>query len=232
MFLVDTIFVVFAGRTVFQQIIGIPMATNWAPLLVDIFLYSYEAEFIQSLLSAGRNRLASQFNFTYRYIDGVLSINNPDFDNYLGRMYPSELEIKDTTEQHFCFLLFLSHLFLSVSRNGQLRTSLDDKRNDIYFHITNFPFISSNIPSSPTCGVFISQPIRYARACSSYECFILRAVRLSNKLLGQGYVMERLKSSLKKFHGRYGDLTEQYEVPSPACYTTFWKMTIYSYTLY
>ena len=43
-------FVVFAGK-VFQQIIGIPMGTNYAPLLADIFLYSYEAEFIQSLLS-------------------------------------------------------------------------------------------------------------------------------------------------------------------------------------
>ena len=59
----------------------------------------------------------------------------------------------------------------------------------------------------------ISQLIRYARACSSYECFILRAMRLSNKLLGQGYVKERLKSSLRKFYGRYGDLTKQYEVP-------------------
>ena len=49
--------------------------------------------------------------------------------------------------------------------------------------------------------------------CSSYECFILRAMRLSNKLLGQGYVKERLKSSLGKFYGRYGDLTKQYEVP-------------------
>ena len=44
-------------------------------------------------------------------------------------------------------------------------------------------------------------------------CFILRALRLSNKLLGQGYVKERLKSSPRKFYGRYGDLTKQYEVP-------------------
>ena len=77
-FLVENIFVVFAGK-VFQQIIGIPMGTNCAPLLADIFLYSYEAEFIQSLLSVDRKRLASQFNFTYRYIDDVLFINNPDF---------------------------------------------------------------------------------------------------------------------------------------------------------
>ena len=61
-------------------------------------LYSYEAELIQSLLSAGKKQLASQFNFAYRYIDDVLSINNPDFHNYLGQMYPAELEINDATE--------------------------------------------------------------------------------------------------------------------------------------
>ena len=208
-FLVD-IFVVFAGK-VFQQIVGIPMGTNCAPLLADIFLYSYEAEFIQSLLSAGKKRLASQFNFTYRYIDDVLSINNPDFENCLGQMYPPELEIKDTTESNTSASYL--DLLLSIGRDGQLRTSLYDKRDDFNFHITNFPFLSSNIPSSPAYGVFISQLIRYARACSSYECFILRAMRLSNKLLGQGYVKERLKSSLRKFYGRYGDLTKQYEVP-------------------
>ena len=82
-FLVDNIFVVSAGKA-FQQIIGIPMGTNCAPLLADIFLYSYKAEFIQTLLSIGRKRLAFQFNFIYRYIDDVLYINNPDFENYLG----------------------------------------------------------------------------------------------------------------------------------------------------
>ena len=116
-FLADNIFVVFAGK-VFQQIIGIPMGTNSAPLLADIFLYSYEAEFIESLLSAGKKRLASQFNFTYRFIDDVLSINNPDFENYLGQMYPPELEIKDTTERK-TFASYLD-LLLSICRDGQL----------------------------------------------------------------------------------------------------------------
>ena len=62
-FLVDNIFVVFKGK-VFQQIVGIPMGTNCAPLLADIFHYSYEAEIIQSLLSTGKKKLAPQFNFT------------------------------------------------------------------------------------------------------------------------------------------------------------------------
>ena len=110
-------------------------------------------------------------------------------------------------------LLSTSRLWRLIGRDGQLHTSLYDKRDDFNFHITNFPFLSSNIPSSPAYGVFISQIIRYARACSSYGCFILRAMRLSNKLLGQGYVKERLKSSLRKSYGRYGDLTKQYEVP-------------------
>ncbi|KAK3102509.1 hypothetical protein FSP39_011878 [Pinctada imbricata] len=82
----------------FQQIAGIPMGTNCAPLLADIFLYSYEAEFIQSLVSEGKRYLASDFSFTYRYIDDVFSINNPKFADYLSSIYPSELEVKETTE--------------------------------------------------------------------------------------------------------------------------------------
>ena len=138
------------GGKLFQQIVGIPMGTNCAPLLADIFLYSYEAEFIQSLLSTGKKRIASQFNFTYRYIDDVLSINNP-FENYLGHMYPAELEIKDTTESNTSASYL--DLLLSIESDGQLRTSLYDKRDDLNFHITNFPFLSSNILSSPTYGV-------------------------------------------------------------------------------
>ena len=103
-------------------------------------------------------------------------------------------------------------LLLSIGRDSQLHTSIYDKRDDFNFHITNFPFLSGNIQTSPAYGVFISQLIRYARACSSYGCFILRATRLSNKLLEQRYVKERLKSSLRKFYCRYGDLIKQYDV--------------------
>jgi len=44
-FLIDNIFVLFGGR-VLQQIVCIPMGTICAPLLADLFLYSYEADFI------------------------------------------------------------------------------------------------------------------------------------------------------------------------------------------
>ena len=145
-FRVDNIFVVFAGK-VFQQTVGIPMGTNCAPLLADIFLYSHETDFIQSLLSTGKKHLASRFNLTYRYIDDVLSINNPEFENYLGQIYPAELEIKDTTESTTSASYL--DLLLSIGRDGQLHTSIYDKRDNFNFHITNFPFLSSNIPLSP-----------------------------------------------------------------------------------
>ena len=95
------------------------------------------------------------------------------------------------------FVVFLGMVFQQIVGNT---FPIYDKRDDFNFHITNFPFLSSNVPSSPVYGVFISQFIWYARACSCYEYFILRAARLSSKLLGQGYVMERLKSSLRKFY--------------------------------
>ena len=74
------------------------MGTNCAPLLADLFLYSYEAEFIQTLIKSGKRHLAKSFNFTYRYIDDVLSTNNPKFGDYIDFIYPLELEIKDTTD--------------------------------------------------------------------------------------------------------------------------------------
>ena len=166
-FLVDNIFVVFVAK-VFQQTVGIAMGTNCALPLADVFLYSYEADFLQPVLlfSTGMKQLASRINLTYRYIDNSLSINNPEFENYMGQMYPTELEIKDTTESTTSASYL--DLLLSIGRNGQLHTSIYDKRDDFNFHTTNVPFLSSNIPSSPAYGVFISQLIRYARACFSF----------------------------------------------------------------
>ena len=42
------------------------------------------------------------FNFTYRYIDDILSINNPKFKERLQFIYPPELEIEDTTDTTIC----------------------------------------------------------------------------------------------------------------------------------
>ena len=97
------------GRRIFQQTTGIPMGTNCAPLLANWFLYSYEAEFIQGLMKVDKKRIVQQFNFTYRYIDDVLSLNNSKFSEYLGFIYPCKHEIKETWDDSlFLILGFIS----------------------------------------------------------------------------------------------------------------------------
>ena len=59
-FLIDNIFVQFGGR-LFCQVIGILMGTNCAPLLADLFLYSYENEFLDNMIKSGHRRLARSF---------------------------------------------------------------------------------------------------------------------------------------------------------------------------
>ena len=61
-FLIDNIFAMFSGR-VFQQTVGIPMGTNCAALLTDLFLYSYEADFIHGFLKKNEKKLARSFKF-------------------------------------------------------------------------------------------------------------------------------------------------------------------------
>ena len=85
-FFIDNIFVMF-GERVFQQTVDIPMGTNCAPLLADLFLYSYEADFIQELLRKNEKKLARSFNFTFRYIDDVFSLNNFKSADYVDRIY-------------------------------------------------------------------------------------------------------------------------------------------------
>jgi hypothetical protein len=137
-FLIDNIFVIF-DRLVFQQTVGIPMGTNCAPLLADLFLYSYEVDFIQGLLKKKEKKLPRSFNFTFRYIYDVLSLNNSRFGDFVDRIYPIELEIKDTTYTNRSASYLDLHL--KIDSEGRLRTKLYDKRDDFNFPIVNFPFI-------------------------------------------------------------------------------------------
>ena len=188
-FLIDNIYVEFGGE-IYQQVVGIPMGTNCAPLLADLFLYTYEADFIQSLKVRGTKNTARSFCFTFRYIDDVLSLNNSRFGDYLDFIYPEELEIKDTTETSMSASYL--DILLTIDDNQHLITKLYDKRDDFNFPIVNFPFLCSNIPECPAYGVYISQLIRYAKASSVYQDFLARGLALTTKLLRQGFVSNKL----------------------------------------
>ena len=63
--------------------------TNCAPLLANLFLHSYENEFLDNMIRGGHRRLARSFNLCYRYIDNLIVFNNKKFLDYLKEIYPS-----------------------------------------------------------------------------------------------------------------------------------------------
>ena len=75
-YLLDNIFVRY-GDTVYRQIIGIPMGTNCAPLIADLFLYCYESNFMLSLKRDSQADVIAAFNNTSRYLDDILNLDNP-----------------------------------------------------------------------------------------------------------------------------------------------------------
>ena len=90
-----------------------------------------------------------------KFIDDALSINNPDFEKYLGQIYLAELVIKDTPG--------VTHLLPTWVYSWRSRETIrcalpftTNARDDFNFHITNFSFLSSYIPSSPAYGVFLT----------------------------------------------------------------------------
>jgi hypothetical protein len=71
---------------------------NYAPLLADLFLYSYEANFIRGLLKKNEDKLSGYFKFTFLNMDDVLSLNNSMLGDFVDRIYHIEFEVKDNKD--------------------------------------------------------------------------------------------------------------------------------------
>ena len=92
-YLLDNIFIRI-GIKLYRQTIGIPMGTNYAPLVADLFLFCYERYFMKSLSHENQADIIKAFNSTSRYLDDLLNIENIYFDQMVDRIYPTELPIK------------------------------------------------------------------------------------------------------------------------------------------
>ena len=77
-YLLDNIFIRF-GSKLYRQIVGIPMGTNCAPLVADLFLFCYERDFMLSLSDNTQTDIIEAFKPTSRYLDDLLNIDNPYF---------------------------------------------------------------------------------------------------------------------------------------------------------
>ena len=218
-FLVNNIYVKF-GSTLFQQHIGIPMGTNCAPLLADLYLFTYEYDYMQSLIKSKRLQKAISFNFCFRYIDDLITFQNTYIHDAVKDIYPSSLELKETTDSPDGTSYL--DLYLFKDNNGFISRRLYDKRDDYNFAIVNYPFMDSNIPEGPAYGTYMSRLIAFARACQSLRDFNLRHECLIKKLLSQGYNIKRLHSTFLKFGNKYQPILAKYNT----CVDRLWKFIL------
>ena len=169
-YLLDNIFIRF-GTKLYRQTIGIPMGTNCAPLVADLFLFCYERDFMKSLSRENQADIIEAFNSTSRYLDDLLNIDNIYFDQMVARIYPTELQLNraNSSDTEAQFL----DLNLCIS-NGTVSTKIYDKRDDFDFDIVNFPFLDGDVPRRTSYGVYISQLIRFGRASSNRNDFNYR----------------------------------------------------------
>ena len=180
-FLLDNIYIRF-GTKLYRQIVGIPIDTNCAPLVADLFLFCYERDFMTSLSDIKQAEIIEAFKSTSRYLDDLLNIDNPYFEGMVNRIYPPELQLNkaNTFDTEAPFL----DLYLSIS-NGFVSSKIHDKRDDFDFDIVNFPFLDGDVPRSTSYGVYISQLIRFAKGSSHVADFNARNKSLTAKLLQQ-----------------------------------------------
>ena len=207
-FLLDKIYIRF-GSKLYGQIVGIPMCTNCAPLVADLFLFCYEREFMLSLSEDNQSDFIEAFNSTSRYLDDLLNIDNNFFDSMVNRIYPSELQLNkaNVSDTEASFL----DLHLSIS-DGFVQTKIYDKRDDFDFDIVHFPFLDGNVSRSTSYGDYISQLIRFARVSSHVDDFNTRNKVLTAKLLRQGYRYHKIRKAFSKFYRRHFDIVSKYNV--------------------
>ena len=148
-FLLDNIYIRF-GTKLFRQIVGIPMGTNCAPLVADLFLFCYERDFMMSLTVENQSEIVEAFSSTSRYLDDLLNIDNTYFDGLISQIYSPELQLNKThsSDTEAAFL----DLNLSIV-DGFVSCKIYDKRDDIDFEIVNFPFLDGDVPRAASYDV-------------------------------------------------------------------------------
>ena len=131
-YLLDNIFIRF-GLTIYRQIVGIPMGTYCTPLVAD--LVCYERYFMLSLSDNNQTDIIEAFNSTSRYLDYLLNIDNPYFEQMVGQIYPTELQLNkaNSSDTEAPFL----DLNLSIT-NDIVSSKIYDKRDDFNFLNSKF----------------------------------------------------------------------------------------------
>ena len=88
----DNIYIKFGNKS-YRKIVGNPMGINCAPLVVDLFLSFNEGNFVTTLSDYNQADNIEACNSTSSYLDDLLNIDNPYFEEMGNQIYPLELQL-------------------------------------------------------------------------------------------------------------------------------------------
>ena len=138
----------------------------------------------------------------------IIAINDgKEFENHYNEFYPSEQILKkENTSQTEATLLDL-HLCIN---EGQIQTSLYDKRNCYNFNVVRFPYKSSTIPSTMLFATISADILGICQATSSVVQFIKTSKVFLHQMLRQGADPLGVKKVLVKMINRHALQFEKY----------------------
>ena len=205
-----------------MQSIGVPMGTNCASMLANIYLARYELVFLQTLarvmhthppdsqLHIAAHRVGHAFTLTRRYIDDLGSINNPYlrhllynnivFYDEIHGIYPRCLTLK--LVQRGASMDYMDSTIGPSGRGNRLTTICYDKREHpplSPLFIVSLPHASSQISDTSKYGVITSQLYRFSRNILLRGDFVFRVAELLVILYGKGYDIERMHDMVCRF---------------------------------
>ena len=187
------------GEQIFRQVIGIPMGSDPAPFMANLFLYHFESKWLKDLKKTNLLH-ARKFSNTFRFIDDLNAMNDCGlFESHFHEIYPSELELKkEHGNDNASFLDLSIHL-----REQHFEVRLFDKRDAFPFDIVRMPQRHSNIPSRIFYSSIGAEVLRIGRTSSNVISFIESSKKLLDRMFRQGATKERVIKTIKRSYGRH-----------------------------
>ena len=178
-----------AGNKCYQQIVGIPMGTDPAPYIANLYLYHYEYEWMEKIEKTDNITARRCYSYTRRFIDDLCTLNNNE-------------DIKKNRKK-----ICATFLDLDIEiKNNRYVTKIFDKRDQFNFDIISYPDLRGNIPPRLGYGVYIGQVLRISRNTTHLEDFVDRVRKVRKNCYIRSIMTTyyaRLYSSASKDMTRY-----------------------------
>ena len=210
--LVDRTYVRFGGKT-YKQVVGIPMGTNCAGFLANLYCFTYELSFLERLISLERFDEARAFQNCQRYIDDLLCVGSvaehfPEFmyktaSDTLG-LYPKEylkLSLADSGPR-----VPYMDIALCFSKSRGLYTAIYDKRLEAKYagiNVLRYPAIESILSDQAKYGIITSQLHRFSKRCMRACDFAYNAGLVMHRMDLKGYEHNLIITRVRSFLCRH-----------------------------